>query len=245
MAIASRTDLQEYCLRKLGKPVIRLNLDQQQIEDRTDEALQKFANYHFEGTIKDYFKHQVASQDVTNRYIDIGDPAVISVRRIFNVAASVINMFDVRYQIRLNDFYNFTNTSMVHYNLVMNHLDLLEFMLNPEKAIRFNRYQNRIYVDMDWGADVVQGSFLIFEVQRVIDPTEWVAAYDDEWLKLYLTALLKEQWGTNLSKFGGMQLPNGVTLNGAEIRQEGREEVQRLEERLRTEFQDPVDFQMG
>ena len=211
----TRDEFKEYCLRKLGKPVIEINVDEDQVEDRIDEALRYYWDYHFDGTDKVYYKHQVTEQDKTNKYITVPEN-IIGAVRVFPIADPMVrsdDLFNIRYQIALNDLYTLTSVSMVPYYMVMEHLALITEMLVGQQPIRFNRHKNRVYVDMDWGMINV-GEFLLIEAYEVVDPADWSQIWSDRWLQNYTTEKIKYQWGSNLTKFVGMSLPGGVQFNG-------------------------------
>ena len=254
----SRANLKEYCLRTLGKPVIEINVDDDQVEDRIDEALQYFAQYHYDGVERMYLKYQVTADDVTRARSDetlstVTDTAdstvtasfkegknyipmpsnVMSVVQIFPFTdKAALNLFDVRYQLRLNDLYDFSSTSIIHYEMTMRHLDFLSHILVGETPIRFNQHQNRLYLDMDFEEDVSADDFLIIECYRKLDPSSYPDIFDDIYLKRYVTALIKRQWGANLSKFNGVAMLGGVTMNGEQIYTQAQEEITRLEEQI-------------
>tara|TARA_B100001564_G_scaffold249041_1_gene211428 strand:- start:277 stop:1083 length:807 start_codon:yes stop_codon:yes gene_type:complete len=264
---STRETLKQYCLRNLGKPVIDINVDDDQVEDRIDEALQYFAQYHVDGVERMYLKYLVTADDITRMTTDASESAtensitttykradnflvvpssVISVINVFPLSDRAnLNMFDVRYQLRLNDLYDFSSTSIVHYQMTMQHLDFLDHILVGEKPMRFNQLSNRLYVDMDWGTDITAGEYLIFEVYRKVDPDTYTDLYDDIYLKRYLTSLIKRQWGQNLSKFSGTAMLGGVTLNGPELFSSAIEEQQRLEEEIRLNYEEPPHMQQG
>lgn len=243
---ASRQEFKEYCLRKLGKPVIEINVDDDQVEDRIDEALKYYYDYHFDGAEKTYYKHQITEQDKENKYITLPDN-INGVVRIFDVAGismSSNDIFSIRYQIALNDLYTLTSVSMVPYYMAMQHLGLIEEMLVGKKPIRYSRHRNRLHIDMDWNV-VDTGAFLIVEAYEVIDPDVWTDAWGDRWLQNYCSALIKRQWGQNLIKFEGMQLPGGVQFNGAKIHDDAVEEIRRFEEEMITSYSLPVSDMVG
>jgi len=302
MAIPNtRTTLKEYCLRNLGKPVIDINVDDDQVEDRLDEALQYFAQYHTDGVERMYLKYKVTADDVTRltknksfnvdekgtvgenieledatdtsagdiqgedggqiltedstlvrttyeetqNYLVIPD-AVISVLNVFPLSDRAnLNMFDVRYQLRLNDLYDFSSTSIVHYEMTMRHLDFLDHILVGEKPIRFNQLSNRLYIDQDWANDIDAGEYLIIECYRKLDPNDHTDIFDDLYLKRYATTLIKRQWGQNLSKFSGTAMLGGVTLNGPELFSSAIEEQRQLEDEIRLNYEEPPHFQQG
>jgi hypothetical protein len=264
---STRETLKQYCLRNLGKPVIDINVDDDQVEDRIDEALQYFAQYHVDGVERMYLKYLVTEADITRMTTDASETAtensitttykradnflvvpssVISVINVFPLSDRAnLNMFDVRYQLRLNDLYDFSSTSIVHYQMTMQHLDFLDHILVGEKPMRFNQLSNRLYLDMDWGTDITAGEYLIFEVYRKVDPDTYTDLYDDIYLKRYLTSLIKRQWGQNLSKFSGTAMLGGVTLNGPELFSSAIDEQQRLEEEIRLNYEEPPHMQQG
>ena len=271
MAIpTTKSTFKEYCLRNLGKGVIDINVSDDQADDRIDEALQYFAQYHYDGIEKVYLKHQITQEDVdrsktneTSTATDSKDSsitasflegkgfipmpsAVVSVIQIFpfdNVATN--NMFDIRYQLRLNDLYDFSSTSVIQYQMTMEHLDFLSHILVGEKPIRFNQHQNRLYIDMDYENDIDVGEFIIIECYRKIDPATYTDIFDDIYLKRYATALIKRQWGANLSKFSGVAMLGGVTMNGETIYTQAQEEIQQLEEQIQLSFETPIDYMVG
>ena len=264
---ATREQLKQYALRTLGKPVIEINVDDDQLEDRIDEALQYFAQYHYDGIRRTYLKYQYTQADKDriignssetatknsvstswsegNNYLVVPE-SVISVINIFPFSdKGNLNLFDVRYQLRLNDLYDFSSTSIINYDIVLRHLDFLDHILVGEKPLRFNQHDNRLYIDMDWSEDLKVGEYLVIECYRKLDPTDMTDIYNDMWLKKYSTALVKYQWGENLSKFQGVELPGGITLDGAQMKTEAQEEITRLEEESRLNFEMPVMDMMG
>jgi hypothetical protein len=172
--------------------------------------------------------------------------AVVSVVQVFPFDDAVTNnMFDIRYQLRLNDLYDFSSTSMIQYDMTMKHLDHLQHMLVGETPVRFNQHQNRLYIDMDWENKVDVDNFLIIDCYRKIDPSSFTDIFDDIYLKRYVTSLIKRQWGANLSKFSGVAMLGGVTMNGEQIYTQAIEEIQRLEEQIQLSFETPIDYMIG
>lgn len=246
MATNSRDSLRDYCLRALGAPVVEINIDDDQVEDRIDEALEYFTQYHNEGVEKVYLKHKVTQDDINQKSIPVND-LVYGITNVFPVYAASSasrNIFDLQYQLRLNDLYDLTSVSTIYYTQVMQHLALLDLTLNGRNLFRFNRMQNRVYLDINWESDVAVDEYIIFEAYRGLDPNQFTKVYNEPWLKHYLTALLKQQWGVNLKKFQGMQLPGGITVDGDSLYKEAREEIAELENELLTK-QAPLDFFMG
>ena len=318
-APASRQNLIDYCLRRLGHPVIEINIDDDQIEDRIDDALQFWREYHFDGTELTYLKAEITPSTMTlasfvgtlftvgetltgqssgatakvlsktsstsikidvltgtftggetvtggtsgisgalaasnpvslgvidNKYFEISD-SVIGITRVFPFSnrANGMNMFDIRYQILLNDMYSLMSTDLIYYSQVKTQLELINQLLVGQKPIRYNRHMNRLYVDMDWEADGVVGDYMIVECYRILDPDTFTDVYNDMFLKRYATALIKRQWGENLKKFAGVQLPGGVTLNGVVIYQEAIDEITNLESEMQSKYEIPPEFITG
>lgn len=245
-AVTTRQGLKEYCLRELGAPVLEINVDDDQLEDRIDEALEHWREYHYDGIEKIYMKHQVTAQDIQNRYIPVND-LVYGVTRVFPIISSTTtskSIFDLQYQLRLNDLYDLTSTSIIYFKTVMNHLALLDNVLNGTVLYRFNRIQNRLHIDIDWGTEVQEGQFVLVEAYRVLDPNEFNRVWNNSWLKKYVTALFKKQWGTNLKKFNGLQLPGGVTIDGDAMYREAVDELDHLKDDLQNKSA-PLEFFMG
>lgn len=302
-SITTREQFKEYCLRRLGHPVLQINVDEDQVDDRIDDAISFFNDYHFDGCEKIYMKHRITQQDIDRGWIYCPD-AVIFVIKImsFDNSNSSVNMFDLRYQLRLHDLYDFTSVSYVSYEITMQHITTLNMLFSGYPQHRFNRVQNKVFLDIDWSRDVRVGEFIVIECYRKMDPDSFTIAgtanisstgvevtglntifsrdlvmgdevtfgtetkrivkiiddttlnvdsvfastntgvavvktglsdvWDNRFLKKYATALIKKQWGENLKKFGGIQMPGGVTLNGKEIWDEAAEEIAKMEEEI-------------
>tara|TARA_B100001939_G_scaffold338625_1_gene344422 strand:- start:12 stop:818 length:807 start_codon:yes stop_codon:yes gene_type:complete len=256
---ATREQLKQYALRTLGKPVIEINVDDAQLEDRLDEALQYFAQYHYDGVERVYLKYKYTAADKTrltsntsstatknsestsyeeaNNYLIVPE-GVLAINRIFNLSDKHnLNLFDVRYQLRLNDLYDFSSTSVINYDVVLRHLDFLDHILVGEKPLRFNQHDNRLYIDMDWTNDLETDEWIVIECYRKLDPNSYTDVWNDIYLKRYTTALFKKQWGANLSKFGGVAMVGGVTLNGQQIYSEALQDLEKLETEIRTTYE--------
>tara|TARA_R100001480_G_scaffold152467_1_gene154515 strand:- start:83 stop:832 length:750 start_codon:yes stop_codon:yes gene_type:complete len=240
---ASRQELIAYAKRQLGDPVIEINTDPDQEEDVLELSLQFFQQFHFDSVERIYLKHEVTANNISDKYVTLSD-AIIGVERVlpFDSRTRGIDLFDVRYQILLNDLYSLQSTDIVYYVQVQNQLALMNQMLVGQKPVRFNRHQNRLHIDMDWAMDTDVGEFIIVECYRILDPDAFTAVYNDLYLKKYVTAQMKKQWGNNLKKFSGVQLPGGVTLNGQIIYDEAVQEIQLLEQEVESKYQEPVDF---
>ena len=319
MAVSTRSGLKDYALRALGAPVLEINVDDDQIEDRIDEALDYWKLYHYEGVEQIYLKQQIRASEIVlttsvaanfnlaetitgatsgataevcqessrtsagtlllvknitgtftageaitgansgtaattstitlreydNRYIEVPD-YVWGVTKILSAgqASSSKNIFDLQYQLRLNDLYDLTSTSLIYYKTVMSLLALLDLELNGHQGFRFNRLNGRLYLDANWQTDFILGDYIIVQGYRAMDPTTWSKVYNEPWLKHYVTALFKKQWATNIKKFSGIQLPGGVTLDGDKLYDEATTEIKELEDELQNKSA-PLDFFMG
>ena len=265
----TRETLKQYALRALGKPVIEINVDDDQLEDRLDEALQYYSQYHYDGIRRTYLKYKLTAADkirlkapiptsesvtqdsVTTTWYEqdnylVVPETVVAVVNIFPFSDKAnMNLFDVRYQLRLNDLYDFASTSIINYDMVLRHLDFLDQILVGMKPIRYQQHDNRLYVDMDWTNDLETDEFLIIECYRKLDPDSFPNVYNDIWLKRYVTAQIKRQWGSNLSKFNGVTMIGGVTLNGEKIFTEAQTEIEKLEKEIRDSYEISPTFMMG
>jgi len=245
MAISSRDDFKEYCLRKLGKPVIEINVDDDQVEDRVEEALKYYWDYHFDGTEKVFYKKEITAEDIANKYITMPQN-IIGAVRIFDIGdyLATNNIFNIRYQIALNDLYTLTYQSMVPYYMAFQQIQLLEQLLVGSQPIRYNRNTNKLYVDTDWNK-LTPGYFLVVEAYSIVDPADYNDVWNDRWLQRYATELIKKQWGSNLTKFVGMQLPGGLTFNGEKIYNDAHEALDKLETEMITSYSLPVTDMIG
>jgi hypothetical protein len=255
--VSSRLQFTDYCLRRLGFPVIEINVDSDQVEDRIDDALQYWQDYHFDALQKVYYIKKLDATDITNKYINMSPSVtkdtsnnsvnIIGVTRIFPISDSIAqnNMFDLRYQLRLNELYDFTSASYINYTLTMQHLRSLELMFTGEVPIRFQRHMYKLFCDWGWGTAVNAGTVVIAECHALIKPEDYEAVWNDRWLKEYATALIKRNWGNNLKKFAGVQLPGGVTLNGDKIFEEASAEIEKLEKEMIDSYSLPVDFYLN
>ena len=246
MAITTRQQFKEYVLRRLGAPVIDINVDDEQVNDRIDDALIKYRDYHYDGMQHVYLPYQVTEQDRQNKYVTLPED-MIAVTRIFDVNDSygAMNLFNIRYQLHLNELFNISSVSVTPYVVAMRHIEFLEEVFVGKKPIRFNRNMDRLYVDMKWDDDVQVGQYIIIDGYKTVDPEEFPDVWEDQWLKKYATALVKRQWGENLKKFEGMNLPGGVTFNGQKIWDEAEEECNRLEASVINDYSLPVTDMIG
>lgn len=247
MAIpASREQLKDWCLRELGFPVIEINVDDDQVEDRVDQALQYFQQFHYDGVERWYMKHQITQDNKDNEYIPIPDN-IIGVNRIFPIGSTnaSVNMFDLRYQLRLHELYDFTSTSYVNFVLTQQHIRTLDMLFSGETPVRFNRHTNKLFIDQNWISGVVVDEWIVIECFIIIDPDSYTKVYNNFMLKRLATAYIKKQWGNNMKKFGGMQLPGGITMNGQQIYNEALEEIKELEDKIRDTYEEPPQFLVG
>jgi len=243
---SSRQGLIDYCLRKLGHPVVEINVDEDQIEDRIDEAFQFYRDFHYDAVEKVYLKELMTSNTIAQQYVTLND-SIISVERVlqFSNKTTGAGVFDVKYQLMLNDIQSLTNTDLQYYSALKTNLQLINDLLTGQKPIRFNRHMNRMFIDMDWTRDIGVGDYIIIEAWRILDPDAFTDVYNDGFLKRYATALIKQQWGMNMKKFEGVQLPGGVLLNGQRIYDEATEEIKELRDEVQSTSQLPIDFFTG
>jgi len=245
----SKATLIEYCKRRLGAPVIEINVDDDQVEDRVDEAIQYYREYHDDGTYRAYLKHLVTATDVTNKYITI--PAGTHfVTKMFKTSSALFsrNMFSIKYQMHMNDIANMTSYigDLAYFQQIQQYLSTLDMQLNGTPQVNFVRQQNRLYIHGEFeDEDVKAGEYIVMEAYLIIDGNTYAKVWDDIWLKDYTTALIKQQWGQNMIKFDGMTLPGGVTLNGRQIYDDASAEIQTLRERIRSDHELPIDFHVG
>lgn len=241
----SRQEFKDYCLRKLGAPVLKINVSDEQVDDRVDEALKYYYDYHFDGSEKIFYRHLVTAQDKVNRYITLPEN-ILGAVNIFPIGTGINtnNIFNIRYQIALNDLYTLTSVSMVPYFMALQHIQLLEQLLVGQQPLRYNRHTNKLFIDMDWDR-VNQNEYILVEAYEVINPDVYTDAWADRWLLRYATELIKKQWGSNMKKFGNMQMPGGVTFNGKEIYNEAHEEIEKLESEMINSYSLPANMMIG
>lgn len=246
----SRDTLIDYCKRRLGDPVLEINVDEDQIEDRVDEAIQYWQEYHSDATIKTYLKHLVTATDVANEYIPISSN-VLYISKLFPMSNSFSgsqNFFDIKYQMMLNDIADLQNFAgdLAYYDQMQQYLSMLDMKLNGTPQSFWSRHQDRLYIFGEFATqDIQAGDYLVAEVYTMIEPDDHTSIYNDLWLKEYTTALIKQQWGQNLIKFEGVQLPGGVVLNGRQFYDDASTEIENLRQRIRDEHEFPADFFVG
>ena len=274
---ASRQQLIDYCLRKLGAPVLEINIDDDQIDDLVDDALQYFYERHFDGVERMYLKYKITDDDLkrgsaqytsgvgivtttgtanisgigsttfnfyeNSNFIQVPD-TVIGIEKVFKFDTSSISagMWSIKYQLFLNDLYYFNSVELLQYAMVKSYLEDIDFLLSTDKQVRFNKRQNRLYLDIDWTAKS-KDSFIIIDCYRILDPNDFTKVWNDSFLKKYLTSLMKRQWGQNLIKFRGVKLPGGIELNGREIYQDAEKELEDIRQRMSMDYElPPYDF---
>lgn len=241
----TRAEFKEWCLRKLGKPVIEINVDQDQVDDRVDEALSYYWDYHFDGTEKMYVKYQMTQTDLDNGYITVPEN-VIGVVNLFPIAGNLTGsgMFSAQYQFILNNIQNFVNYDLVNYYMSFQHLAFMQELLSGRQPIRYNRHMDRLYIDMNKDKINVN-DYIIYECYQIVDPEVYTDVWKDRWLQNYATAKIQETWGRNLTKFVGMQLPGGVQFNGERILDDAIAEIRRLEDEMLSSYSLPVHDLIG
>jgi len=242
----SRAEFKQYCLRALGYPVIEINVDDDQVEDRIDEGLKYYGDYHFDATEKVYYKHQVTDADKANKYITLPENIIgaVSIFSIGDPSVRADDLFNIRYQIALNDLYTLTSVSLVPYYMAMQHLATIQELLVGKQPIRYTRHRDRLQVDMDWNT-LNTGEWLLVEAYEVIDPETYTDVWGDRWLARYTQQLVKRQWGNNLKKFNGMQMPGGITFNGQQIYDEADAEIKAMEQEMIVNYSLPVVDMIG
>ena len=247
MAITTRQNLIDYCLRRLGSPVTEINVDDDQVSDRIDDAIEFFQEYHFDGVEKVFLKHIITQTDIDNEYIAVADP-VISVLRVLPIPdfnAFQTGFFNEEYQLRLNDLENFSGSALINWAMSQTNFSLVEHLFSIQPTMLFNRKQNKMYLETNWADRFSVGTIIIIEAYRALDPTTYTEVYNDMFLKKYATALIKQQWGSNLKKFTGVTLPGGITLDGQTIFSEALEEITKIEEEMSLKYELPPDGFIG
>jgi hypothetical protein len=275
---STRQGLIDYCLRRLGAPVLEINVDDDQIDDLVDDAIQYFQERHFDGVERMYLKYKITEEDINrgkgkdtngvgvvttsatstnisgygtttsnfyeaSNFIQVPD-SVIGIEKIFKFDTSSISggMFSIKYQLFLNDLYYFNSVELLQYAMVKSYLEDIDFLLTTDKQVRFNKRQNRLYLDIDWGAQT-KDNFIVIDCYRILDPNDFTKVYNDSFLKRYLTALIKRQWGQNLIKFRGVKLPGGIELNGRELYEDAEREIDEIMKRMSMDYElPPYDF---
>jgi hypothetical protein len=279
---STRQGLIDYCKRRLGAPVLEINVDDDQIDDLVDDALQYFQERHFDGVERMYLKYRFTQADLdrgrasnesgstntagivttsatstsisgygtttsnyyeTSNFIQVPD-SVIGIERIFKFDTSSISggMFSIKYQLFLNDLYYFNSVELLQYAMTKTYLEDIDFLLTPDKQIRYNKRQDRLYLDVDWQS-MSENDYIVIDCHRILDPATYSGVYNDSFLKRYLTALIKRQWGQNLIKFNGVKLPGGIELNGRQLYDDAEREIDEIQARMSMDYElPPLDF---
>lgn len=242
----TREEFKEFCLRRLGAPVIEINVDDLQVEDSIEVALQTYYDYHFDGTQKVFLAHQVTEEDRQNKYITVPQE-IIGIINIFDIGTSfgTNNLFNLRYQIALNDLYSFSTGPFAPYYMALQNVALAQELFVGKQALRYNRHVNKLFIDMNWEEKVSLGEYIVLEAYEITDPDEYPDVWNDRWLQKYSIAQIKRQWGNNLKKFEGVQMPGGVTFNGQQIYTEAQEEIEKMDEELINSYSLPVSDMVG
>tara|TARA_B100000579_G_scaffold313825_1_gene263287 strand:- start:106 stop:951 length:846 start_codon:yes stop_codon:yes gene_type:complete len=270
----TKQELKDFCLRKLGAPVLEINVSDEQIDDAYDDALQLFQERCYNGIERMYLKHEITSDDIdrgraeptsgvgivttsatstsvsgygtttTNWYensnfLQVPD-AVVGVEKVFKFDTSTISggMFSIKYQLFLNDLYQFNSVNLLQYSMTKTYLEDIDFLLTTDKQIRFNQRQDRLYLDIDWGEEEA-GNYIILDCYRALDPVSFTGVFNDPFLKKYMTALIKRQWGQNLIKFQGVKLPGGIELNGRQIYDDAERDIEAIVSKMSSEYETP------
>lgn len=321
MRITSKVGLMDYCLRKLGHPVIEINIDETQAIERIDDAIEMWQQYHFDGSERTYMKLNVTASTLTlsspnanafrekekvtgetsgataevykirndttielkrvngtfandeivtgndsgatyqlaatdafflgswdRQYFAVPD-SVLSVVRVFPINQASFggntSVFNVFFQLRANETLGLIQADMTYYTMFKTYLSTLDMILPSERSFRFNRRTEKLHLDVSWYDLLTPDDIVLAEVHMITDPEVFLSAYNDMFVKRYATLLIKKQWASNLSKFDGVKLPGGVTLNGAKLYQEAMDEIEKLEDEIRITWEVPAMFQVG
>ena len=248
----TRIELKDYCLRKLGFPVIDINVDDDQLEDRIDDALQLFREFHFDGTEMAWLAQKVTQSQINNKKIQLSDN-IIGISKVLplssvhasSTSSAGFNIFDINYQLRLNDFYNLTSSSYTYYVIAREHLAMLDLIVTGNVPYTYNKITNELFIAMNWEGKVDAGDYIVMEAIRIVDPDEYAGVFNNTWVQEYTTQLFKKQWGSNLTKYDNYVLPGGLVINGAKIYADADAEIARLEEKLRDTYEEPTQFLVG
>ena len=262
---STRQELIDYCLRKLGAPVLEINVAEEQVEDLVDDAVQFFQERHFDGVYPSLLKYKITQDDINRgkgisgitttsvsdssmsfdyeenaNYIKV-PPYVIGVNKIFQFegdSSISSGMFSVKYQLFLNDVYYWSSIELLSYSMVKSYLEDINFLTSTQKKIRFNKRQDRLYLDIDWST-LKEDQYLVIDCYRMMDPADYTDVWNDSFLKQYLTSLIKRQWGQNLIKFQGVKLPGGTELNGRQLYDDGQREIDALMDKMTSYYELP------
>ena len=275
---STRSELIDYCKRKLGAPVLEINVADEQVEDLIDDAVQFFQERHFDGVYQTFMKYKVTQDDIdrgraksggvgvttttatadivgtsttfsweeNSNYLQV-PPEILGVTKIFHFDGSntiTNNMFSVKYQLFLNDIYYWGSTELLSYAMTKTYLEDINFLLTTQKQIRFNKRQDRLYLDIDWSSLTV-GDFIVIDCFRLLDPSDYARVWNDSFLKPYATALIKKQWAQNMLKFQGVKLPGGIELNGREMYEDAEKDLEKIRENMSNTYELPPYDMIG
>ena len=275
---STRGELIDYCKRKLGAPVLEINVADEQVEDLIDDAVQFFQERHFDGVYQTFMKYKITQNDIdrgraksggvgvttttatadivgtsttfsweeNSNYLQV-PPEILGVTKIFHFDGSntiTNNMFSVKYQLFLNDIYYWGSTELLSYAMTKTYLEDINFLLTTQKQIRFNKRQDRLYLDIDWSSLTV-GDFIVIDCFRLLDPSDYGRVWNDSFLKPYATALLKKQWAQNMLKFQGVKLPGGIELNGREMYEDAEKDLEKIRENMSNTYELPPYDMIG
>lgn len=240
----TRNELKEYCLRKLGKPVITINIDDTQADDALDDAIDFVSDYHYAFKEEAYIAYEVTQTDIDNQYIELGEEVtdVLHITNFVNNTEASDSLFSIKYQLRLHDLYDITSTTMQYYYIARQYMALLDDILNPEISYTYNEFTGRLNLNLNWSDEFSAGNYLLIKIYRKIDMDTYTRLWGQRVLRDVATEMMRLRWGDNLSKFGALQLPGGVTLEGPVIVQEARDRLRLLQEEFQTQFSEPTDF---
>ena len=246
MTPTTRDEFKSYCLRKLGYPVLEMNISDEQIDDRVDEALRFWNDYHSDGSERIFYKYNITPTDVTNKYLTLPD-GILEVTKVYDTGIFTGSdlLFNVRYQLIASEVLNIAGMSMVPYFMAMQHLELIDEILNGQFPIRFNRHTNKLFLDCDWSSRIEPEGHILIECYQLVEPSEYPKAFSDRMLQNYCIQLIKQQAGTNLKKFNGMALPGGIMFNGQQMYDEATAEIKEIESEIVNSYSLPSTIFIG
>lgn len=254
MIPSTRAELKSYALRRLGYPVIQINCADEQLEDAIDDSLRLYSDFHADGQERHFLVHQITQDTLDNMYFDVPND-ILQVTKVFtiNQSSSVDLVFNVDYQIiaqTILNLYPGCGSSAVYsmglsdWAQTKSYLETLSQAINGTTQFRYNRNTNRIHLDTN-PTLLVLGNFICVDVSKAIDPETYGRVYSDPWLGKYVASQIKLRWGENMSKFSGVRLPGGVAMNGQQIKNEAKQEIQDLEYQLKSMYSEPAAFFMA
>ena len=269
---SSRVTLQDYVFRQLGAPVLEVNVADEQFDDLLDDSLQYFYERHFDGVEKVLLKYKLTEDDIkrgrarggtntlgittttttsgdfeeNSNYLTVPD-SILGIEKVMNFDSSGLSngLFNLKYQLFLNDIaFNLGYDGLLNYSMTKTYLEDINFLLTTSTQVRFNKRNNKLYLDIDWASATVS-HFVLIECYRIMDPANYAGVYNDSFLKRYVVAKTKKQWGQNLIKYQGVKLPGGTELNGRQIYEDGDLELRELEQNMLSTYEVPVLDMIG